>query len=120
MKRIFTLLIALGAFAAANAQYSHDYPARGYDNRDVVYNRPYGNTFGFTARERDMQIDRINADYDQRIRKVGHSWFTSGREKEFRIQQLDAQRRDEIRMVWERFRNSNTYDDNHRRGNGRW
>jgi len=128
MKRIFTLLIALGSIAVANAQYAHDYPNGGYNNRDVAYgnrdNRSYGNdarnAYLFTARDRDIQISRINADFDQRIRQVSHSWFTSGREKQFRIEQLDNQRRDEIRMVWERFRNSNVYDNDRRRENGRW
>jgi hypothetical protein len=130
MKKLFTLMIALGALAVANAQYSHDYPNGGYDNRDVTYgnhnSRPYAmdarNTYVFTPRERDMQIDRINADFDQRIRKVSRSWFAGGREKQFRIQQLDAQRRDEIRMVWERFRASNNVYDDRRmnRNTGRW
>lgn len=120
-------MIALGAIVVANAQYSHDYPNRGYDNRDVVYgnhdNRVYGDgrwDNRFSERERDVQINRINAEYDMRIRKVEHSWFTSGREKAFRIQQLDAQRREEIRMVWERFRAGNNAYDDRRRGNGRW
>jgi hypothetical protein len=126
MKKIFTLMIALGAIVVANAQSSHDYPNGSY-NRDVAYgNRPYENnvrnTYVFSARERDAQIDRINRDFDQRIRKIDHSWFTSNREKQFRMQQLDAQRKDEIRMVWERFRSSNNaYSDNrYDRNRGRW
>ena len=133
MKRILTLLIALGAIASVQAQ-SRD---GRYENRDVILgdqnNRTYDNNrsyennsryggYNFSARERDQQIDRINRGYDQRIRQVQRDRWMRTYEKRNQVQRLEDQRRNEIRQVWERFRNSrNQYRDNdYRRNDGRW
>jgi hypothetical protein len=79
MKKIFTLLFSLGAFATSFAQTGHqnnnkrnhqyvttrsntDYK-KFDDHRDNIYN--------FSAKERDMQIAKINNDFNFKI-KSGH------------------------------------------------
>lgn len=129
MKRILTLAIALGAIVSANAQFSRSYPSDRNDSRDVISgsNQPYEktaryNTYNFSERERNMQLERINRDYDFRIRQVQYDRWMRSNEKRYQVQRLEDQRRDEIRLVWERFKNNrNGYRDNdNRRNDRRW
>ena len=131
MKQILTLLLALGAIASVQAQSSR-YPDRN-DSRDVILgdrndrvydnNSRYGNnTYSFGARERDQQIDRINRDYDRRIRQVEKDRWMRSYEKRQQVQRLEVQRRNEIAQVWERFRNNRNLhrDNDYRRNDRRW
>lgn len=123
MKKIFTLLILLGAVVAVRAQSSsRPYPNDRYNSRDVILgdrndgryenNRRY--TYSFTARERDQQLDRINRSYDQRIRQVERDRRMRSYERNAQIRRLEEQRRDEIRQVWEHFRSSNNLQNDNR------
>lgn len=122
MKKFFTLLVALGAIAVANAQYAHSYPDDRDRDRDVVLgqrnDRVYDNSryaYSFSERDRDREIDRINHDYDKRIRRIEKDRWINPYDKDFQIRNLEAQRRDDIRRVWDRFRNSNnSYTRNNR------
>lgn len=131
MKKILTLLIAFGAVAGANAQTSRNFPSDRNESRDVILGSPADrsyekssryNNYTFTPRERDVQIERINREYDYRIRQVERDRWIRGYEKAYKIRRLEDQRRDDIRQVWERFKASrNQYRDNdYRRNNGRW
>ena len=129
MKRILTLAIALGAIVSANAQFAHTYPADRNDSRDVISgsNQPYEktaryNTYNFSERERDMQLERINRDFELRIRQVQYDRWMRSNEKRYQVQRLEDQRREEIRQVWDRFKNNrNGYHDNdNRRNDHRW
>lgn len=130
MKKIFTLLFALGGVAVAQAQYAHGYPDDRNRDRDVILGQRnesvYGNNsryaYSFSERDRDKQIDRINKDYDKRIRKIEKERRMSSYDKNYQIRRLEDQRRDEIRMVWDRFRSSNNAYNNGRyqQNNRRW
>ena len=115
MKKIMTLLFVLGAAIVVNAQPPHPYG-------DARYESTTRYQYGFSARDRDEQIERINHEYDSREGKVAHNFWKGRREKDFEISRLEDQRRDEIRQVWERFRNSNhSYsDDRYPRNDRRW
>jgi hypothetical protein len=142
MKRILTLFIALGALTAVQAQSSRSYPDDRY-GRDVIlgdrsdrtvhndrndrYDGRYENnsryTYSFSAKERDKQIDRINRDYDKRIRQVERDRYIRSYEKSSQIRRIEDQKRQEIAQVWERFRSSNNmHADNRyqRNDNRRW
>jgi hypothetical protein len=131
MKKILTLLIAFGAIASVQAQSSR-YPSDRNESRDIILgdqnsrtyegNSRYGNGYSFSARERDEQIDRINREFNQRIRRVERDRWMRTYEKRREVQRLEEQRKSEIRQVWERFRNSrNTYRDyDYRRNDRRW
>src|ERR1043165_115680 len=121
MKKVFTLLFAVGAVAVAQAQYSHSYPDGRSNDRDVILgqrnDRSYENNSrynnSFTDRERDKEIDRINHEYDKRIRRIEKDRWIRYDEKQYQIRRLEDQRKEEIRRVWERYRNSNNgYYDN--------
>ena len=127
MKKILTLLFAVGAVAVAQAQYSHSYPDGRNNDRAVILgqrnDRPYGNSnygYSFSERERDQQIDRINREYDKRIRQVQRDRWMRTNEKQYQIRRLEEQRRQEIRQVWERFRSSNNRYNDGRYNNRRW
>lgn len=116
MKKIFTLLFAVGLFTMANAQ-----PGQRNDrnnDRDVVKvvvtdNDPfdrdhrYGNsTFGNERRMRE-QIAQVNREYDFKIRKVKNNFFLNRWEKQRQIRFLENQRDHEIRMVYAKFKRKN-------------
>jgi hypothetical protein len=128
MKRVFTILIALGAVTIAQAQSSRSYPES--RDRDVILGqrneRVYDNNsryaYSFSERERDQQIDRINREYDKQIRKMERDRRLRSSEKSYQMRRLEDQRRDEIRQVWERYRSSNNSYNNGRyqQNNRRW
>jgi hypothetical protein len=133
MKKILTLLIALGAIVGAQAQSSRSYPNDDRYGRDVILgdrndrnDRTYENnsrySYSMSVDERDRQIDRIAREYDRRIRKVERDRWIRSSEKSYQIRQMENQKREEIRLVWERFRSSNNlYNDNRsQRNNRRW
>jgi len=140
MKRILTLLFAVGAITVAQAQNSRSYPDDRY-GRDVILgdrndrndrsdrnDRTYENNsrynYSFSSKERDKQIDRINREYDQRIRKVEKDRYSRSYERTSQVRRLEDQRRQEIAQVWERFRSSNNQhaDNRYQRNdnNRRW
>jgi len=139
MKRILTLLIAVGAITVAQAQSSRSYPDSRY-GRDVIlgdrndrndrndrYDGRYENnsryTYSFSAKERDKQIDRIDREYDKRIRQVEKNRSLRSYEKTSQIRRLEDQKRQEIVQVWQRFRSSNnTHADSRyqQNNNRRW
>jgi hypothetical protein len=138
MKKILTLLFAVGAIAVAQAQTSR-YPDDRYgrdvilgdqsgrtdrDDRDYRNNRTYENnsrySYSFSAKERDKQIDRINRDYEKRIRQVERDRYLRSYEKSTQVRRLEEQRRQEISQVWDRFRsNNNRHSDNRYQANNR-
>jgi hypothetical protein len=113
MKKIFTLMAAVMLVASAFAQYKPGNQG-GYESsrdRDNAYNNRgnkrdndrRNNGYYFSARERDMQIARINREYDQKIHAVQNRVFMSPFKKQRIIRSLQDERRDEIRMVYAKF-----------------
>lgn len=138
MKKILTLLIAVGAISVTQAQSSRSYPGDGrYETRDVIlggqhdrydrHDRSYGNnsryTYSFSARERDRELDKIDREYDRRIRQVQRDRYLRSYERSSQIRRLQEQKRYELAQVWDRFRSSNNrHRDNsfQRNNNRRW
>jgi hypothetical protein len=140
MKKIFTLLFAVGMFTLAQAQPGsrdnrqtdqrnnqqtdqRDYN-NGYGNeKDIAVNHNpydkddhYGNDRFSFERKRDMEIARINREYDYKIQKVRNNFFMWRYEKERQIRFLQEQRQREIRMVYVKFPdNRRRYDDHSNR-----
>jgi hypothetical protein len=143
MKKIFTLLFALGFLAAANAQTgsrdtrdtrdNHQYDQRvdqpngqwdnnnGYSNgRDItVNNGRYNSDDRFNnSNSIEMQIARINHKYDFQIQRVQLDFFMRRYEKMRMIRSLEAQRHEEIRMLYVRtnrdWHHDRGYDSNRR------
>lgn len=111
MKKTFTFLAIATLFtSAAFAQYNgrHDDNGNGY-GRNVVINAP-GRGYGyddrggnFGEREKDMQITRINYQYNERIESVRNNFFMRWSKKQRIIESLQCQRDQEIHGVMEKF-----------------
>jgi len=136
MKKIFTLLVAVGFITAINAQTG----SRTRDNRDTrdqqtdqrVYNNKdvdindgrydnddrYDNNFGSYNGNIRMQMAQVNRKYDFKIQKVRNDHFMRRNEKMRVIRSLEAQRQQEIRMLYARNtkkgQHDRGYDSNHR------
>src|SRR4051812_1721571 len=110
MKKIFTILLAVGSVTFASAQSSSHNGNFGQSNsRDIVLgqsgssvyknnNTSYG-SYSFTARERDEQIQRINREFDQKMTAVRRDRHLRSGEKTRQIKMLERQRDDQIRQV---------------------
>lgn len=134
MKKMFTLLFAVGLFTMAQAQPgSRDHrqndrrdekPAdqwdqddRFDDERDAVIDRdglgkPVRHERMMSpTRLRDMEIARINRVFDMKIHRVRSNFYMSRWEKHRQIRFLEEQRKREIRKAYFKFSRHNRYDD---------
>lgn len=115
MKKVFALVIALGAMTAVFAQRGYD---RRNESRDVVLgqqgnknvygknNRSYNDGY-MSAREREEQIQRIRRQYKWKIESVQHDRHLRKAEKKRQIRFLENERDARIREVWERYNRQN-------------
>lgn len=131
MKKIFTLALAFSVFAIAQAQPGNrqtdrrnDVPAQEQDrdrwddddfNKDVA-RYPGANTNRFddrisNERKRDMQIMRINREFDFKIMQVKKNYYMSRWEKQRQIRFLENKRDQEIRFVYASFKKHGRYND---------
>jgi hypothetical protein len=139
MKKLFTLLFAVGFLTAINAQTgSRD----NRDNRDSRNNQQngqwgndsrkdvdinngrydnddrYDNNFDSYNGNIRMKIAQINRKYDFKIDRVRDNRFMRRNEKMRMIRSLEAQRQQEIRMAYarsnKRGQHDRGYDSNHR------
>ena len=128
MKKILTLAFLMGTLTTVFAQNGHSKNGR-VDSRDVVYgnsNNPQvfnnkdqwpvtnGNSYSFSARERDAQIQQINREFDFRIISVKRDRYLRNGEKKRQIRILENERTQQIMMVDQRFSNQKSYHYNDR------
>ncbi len=125
MKKIITFFASFILVASSFAQYNSG--SQRDKRNDVVYNdsrdnkydnRRDNHDYNFSARERDMQIDHINRDYNHRIFDVQDKAFMSHSKKHRIIRSLEEQRREEIKMVYVKCNHRNNQYDHH--DNRRW
>lgn len=105
MKKLFALLISLGALSSVFAQdhardINHNYP------NSTVYN----NSKTYSSREKAAQIERINYDFARQIDFVQRDTRLSRREKKRQVSMLERQRDQQIHEVIARSSNGR-YDD---------
>lgn len=76
-----------------------------FTGKDFAFDRDdhFGNSRFSNERKRDMQIARINREYDYRIQRVMNNYFMSRWEKQRKIRFLQEQRQQEIRMLYMKF-----------------
>lgn len=117
MKKFITLLIAVAAFAGAEAQSNKIEEAKrvvlgggGNNNndRDIYEDRRVGSRDYPYGTSREAEIDRINRDYDQKIQSIRNNPYLSSAEKERTIRQLNNERERRIREI------NNSYEDRNR------
>lgn len=115
MKKIFALMIALGAMTAVFAQGGYDRR----ESRDIVLGQPnrgvYNNDHGYySVRDRDEQIQRIRREYNWRIESVQRDRYLRKAEKRRQIRFLENERDARVREVMQSYNNRNR-GYNHRR-----
>ena len=133
MKKIFTLLVAVGFLTAMNAQtgsrdsrdkQQNDQRVSNSGKGVVVNDGRYDNDDRFDNNAGSyngnirMQIAQVNRKYDFKIQKVKNDYFMRRHEKMRVIRSLEAQRQKEIRMLTARNKKKGQhdrgYDSNHR------
>jgi hypothetical protein len=125
MKKFITLLIAVAAFAGAEAQSNKIEEAKrvvlggGNNNdRDIYEDRRVGSRDYPYGSSREAEIDRINRDYDQKIQSIRNNPYLSSAEKERTIRQLNNERERRIREInngYEDRDRDRRYDDDYRK-----
>jgi hypothetical protein len=131
MKKILTLLIAVGAFVTLQAQ-SREEARRvilgdrkdngsygGRNDRDVVLGRNESGRYpGGYSSDRQYQVDQINREYDNKIESIRNNRYLSSDEKERTIRQLERDRQKRIanlnRQYNDRSDRDRRYDNNDR------
>lgn len=121
MKKIFTLLFAVAVFVTANAQNGDNRRQGQWNNQqndqwnnrnDNGYGRDdhYNNGRKGMERRRDMEIARINREYDFRMERVRNNFFMNRFEKRRQLRNLEEQRDREIRKVFYQYGNRGRND----------
>ncbi len=110
MKRIFTLLVAMGFLVAADAQPGTRSGRSRVGANVSVNSRPvHNNQFAADRRLRE-EIVWINIQYDRKIHQVRNNYFMNRGQKMKNIRRLDQQRQFEIRRAQQHFyQNGNRY-----------
>ena len=123
MKKAIVFLLAVAFTATVSAQSGRrndrdmSYPRN--DDNAGVWNKNdrswekngRGNSYEFTAMERDREIRAINYKYDRRIEDVRRQRFVRNSVKNKQIRSLEKERAAEIREIHQRFqRNTNRYN----------
>ena len=103
----------------------YDRDNKGYGRNDNGYGRNdkgYGRgTYVFTVREKNMQIARINREYDYKIQSVKNRFGIGWHQKNRIINNLENQRDEEIFQVIRKFKSHrNKFRDYDRRNDNRW
>ena len=121
MKKIFTLFLTL--FILSSAAFSQPFIASvsfKTPNVNVSFGKRYVDTYSYTKYERDMQISKINAAYNQQVREAMNLRISASKKIDL-IQQLQKERNNKIQNVNERFFDyRNKYNYNHYDRNYNW
>ncbi len=113
MKKILTLLIAIGAFVTLHAQSREETrrvilgdrkengTSSGRNDRDVVLGRGDNGNYpnGTYSSNRQYEIDRVNREYSDKINSVRDNRYLSNSEKERAIQDLERDRQRRIEQI---------------------
>ena len=117
MKRLLTLLIAVGTLSTVQAQTSRDEARRVIlgqpknapstsNPRDVILgggnnNGNYPNTYpgNYPSGSRQAQVDQVNREYDSKIQSIRNNPYLTQAEKDRAIRQLENDRNRRLREI---------------------
>jgi hypothetical protein len=131
MKKLFTLLLAVGSISIASAQgfgqkdksfKDEKYESRNDRSGDFGKDNQKGvNDYSFSIKERERQIEKINREFDLKILMVKRSRHLRAKEKSRQIRMLDNERFDQIKDVQIRFERSKNrgYDRGYEKNDNR-
>ena len=108
MKKIFTLLLSVGFFATSFAQSGHQ--ANDKKSNQYVTNKEYkkidshrDNLYTFSAKERDMQIAKINNSFNLKVKSIVSNRRIKKSEKRVLIQKAQKEKGQQIDVVNAKF-----------------
>ncbi len=108
MKKIFTVLLSVGAFATSFAQSGHR--ANDKKSNQYVTNSEYkkidnhrDNLYTFSAKERDMQIAKINNNFNLKVKSIVSNRGIRKNEKRVLIQKAQKEKDQQIATVNAKF-----------------
>lgn len=114
MKKVFTLFLTL--FILSSAAFSQPFIAQvsfRTPTINVSFSKRYVETYSFTKYERDMQLARINAEYNQQVKEAINLRISASKKIDL-IQQLQKERNMKLQKVNDRFCDyRNKYNDNY-------
>ena len=107
MKKIFTLLFSVGAFATSFAQTGHQSNNKRNDQHVTTKsNADYkkfddhrDNIYSFSAKERDMQIAKINNDFNFKIKSIKGNHRIKRSQKKMWIQKIQSEKAQQIQAA---------------------
>ncbi|MEP6681727.1 MAG: hypothetical protein ABJA35_00640 [Parafilimonas sp.] len=121
MKKIFTLSLTL--LLLGSAAFSQSFFSRVSFRTPVInisFGHRYVETYSYTKYERDVQVSKINANYNQQVKEVMNLRLAAAKKVDL-IQQLQKERNNKIQNVNDRFSDSrNKYNYNHYDQNYNW
>ena len=121
MKKLFTLTVTL--FILSSAAFSQSFfSAVSFKTPFISINfgHRYVDAYSVSGYERDMQISRINAAYNQQVKEVMNLRIAAPKKVDL-IQQLQRERNNRIQNVKDRFFDyRNKYNYNHYDRNYNW
>lgn len=107
MKKIFTLLFFVVAFATSFAQKGYDRNDQYAENKSKdnfkKYDNHRDNTYFFSAKEKDQQIDKITQDFNLKIKTIKNSPFIGRNKKKGMIKKLKIEKAQQIQAVNSKF-----------------
>lgn len=110
MKKVFALVIALGAMTAVFAQRGYDHRD---ESRDVILGQQNRNVYDnhndgyYSSSEKDAQIQRITREYNWKIESVQRDRYLRKAERKRQIRFLENERNARIREVIDRYNYQN-------------
>ncbi|MEO5945176.1 MAG: hypothetical protein ABIP79_00055 [Chitinophagaceae bacterium] len=112
MKRIFSLLVAIGFLVAADAQPATRNSRSSVGANVSVNNRPVQNNQFAADRRLREEIVRINIQYDRKIYQLKNDYYMNRGQKLYTVRKLEQQRQFEIRRAQQHFyQNANRYSN---------
>ncbi len=112
MKKIITFLLSACIFTSSYAQRNHGHndkydrndqyasaSHRGYDNDDYDRNDRYNNRNNSYANQRQIQIERINREYNYKVLSIQHNRYMNNRQKRLAIRDVKKERNYQIQMI---------------------
>ena len=107
MKKIFTLLFSVGVFATSFAQTGHQNNDKRNDQHVTAksndeykkFDNHRDNIYNFSAKERDMQIAKINNDFNFKIKSIKGNHHLKRSQKKMWIQKIQSEKDQQIQAV---------------------
>jgi hypothetical protein len=107
MKKIFTLLFFVGAFATSFAQKGHDKNDQYAVNKSNSDYRKFDNhrdkIYTFSAKEKNQEIARINQQFTFKIKSIKNNPFISRSKKKDLIKKMKLEKAQQIEAVNAKF-----------------